>query len=105
MSSNNIELIRQKIKGGGKLGIEEDVHVDLSERKEIMKLEESDEEDEPPPNSEVWDVENLQADPRLDKFSTMELLDPKFDFRRDTRRGKKSFANFSIYLQENIEQC
>lgn len=55
----------------------------------LALLADSDPEDEAPPESESWEEDD-------------DVLDPRFDWRRNTRRGRKSRKNYSAFLADRI---
>jgi len=56
----------------------------------------SDSEEEAPPESVIWEAESDGEAP--------DILDPKYDWRRNSRRGKKSRKNYSAFLAERIRE-
>lgn len=67
-----------------------------------------DEEEIPPPNSEVWCEELVDTSRFLDLDSVrrtiddFNLEDERYDWRRDTKRGKASRKNFTDFLKMSL---
>lgn len=59
------------------------------------------EEDLPPPNSEIWcdSLGALDLDSVRRTIADLELDDEKYDWRRETKKGKSSRKNFSDFLK------
>jgi hypothetical protein len=55
------------------------------------------EEEEPEPESVAWEMDS-------DSEEAPDILDPKFDWRRETRRGRKSRKNYSQFLADRIRE-
>jgi hypothetical protein len=70
------------------------------ETKEFVKKamgRDTDSEDEAPPQSKAWEMDS-------DDDSAPDILDPKFDWRRDSRRGRRSRKNYSMFLADRIRE-
>jgi hypothetical protein len=65
--------------------------------KRAMKDESSDSEEDAPPESKVWEISS-------DEEGAPDILDPKYDWRRESRRGKRSRKNYSKFLADRIRE-
>jgi len=76
-----------------------------NEEKHIKTFTQPDEEEEKKPNSQVWEDEGyvLNVEKSVEIIiSSLELDDEVYDWRRETKKGKRSRKNFTDFLVESL---
>lgn len=108
--ATSIEKIRARMRGGGvnlpagPQVIQEQQAVappslpkaePAAELASVHAHDESDEEDKKEPESEAWTPPEKDGEP-------LEVNAPEWDWRRNTKKGRKSRLNFSLYIARRL---
>jgi hypothetical protein len=63
----------------------------------VKRVVGTDSEEDAPPESVAWEMDS-------DSEDAPDILDPKFDWRRGSRRGRKSRKNYAMFLADRIRE-